>query len=330
MPDRVLVTGGTGFIGAYVCRELAGRGYDVLAFDLNPLGPEALHVLGPAGAGVTVEIGAVDNWPRLLETVNRHRPRSIIHIAAITNPVFLAANPHPAIQVNFGGLVNVLEAARLFGVERVVNFSSIGVLPTVRYEPIDAAHPVLLPGEGPGSGFYGAAKVAGEAFAFAYHQCFGLDVRTIRPSAVYGFGMRWPIYIKPMVEGAVRGESVRFETGGPFPRDYTHVADIASLAAAVLAAPPDADRIFYGATGEPLVTASRVAEIVRELIPAADIAIADALGPNDHLELRYRGRLSIENARRQLGWEPRFAAVRDGIREYADTYRAFLSRTRTG
>ena len=322
---RVLVTGGTGFIGGYVARELRDGGRDVVLYDVRPLSAEARFVLGDRLAGVVVEEGGVDNWPRLLQMVAQHRPRQLVHVAAITNPVFLATNPLPAIQVNFLGLINVLEAARLFGVERVVNFSSIGALPAVQYEPIDANHPVLLAGEGPGSGFYGAAKVAGEAFCFGYRQAFGLDVRTIRPSAVYGFGMQWPIYVKPMVEGAVRGEPVRFDTGGPFPRDYTHAADVASLAAAVLHAPDDADRIFYAATGEPLVTAAEVARIVRELVPGADIEIADALGPNDHLELRYRGRLSIENARRQLGWSPRFASVRDGIADYVDRYRAFLA-----
>ena len=325
MADPVLITGGTGFIGSYVARALLDRGRDVCLYDVKPLSSEARFVIGEAVADVPVEEGGVDNWPRLLQVVKERRPQQIVHVAAITNPVFLATNPLPAITVNFGGTVNFLEAARLFGVERVVSFSSIGALPAVQYEPIDANHPVILATEGPGSGFYGAAKVAGEAFCFAYHQGFGVDVRIVRPSAVYGFGMQWPIYVKPMVEGAVRGEPVRFATGGPFPRDYTHAADIASLTVAILAGPDEADRVFYGATGEPLVTAAEVARIVRELVSGADIAIADALGPIDHLELRYRGRISIENARRQLGWEPTYRSVRDGIAEYIDRYRAFLA-----
>jgi nucleoside-diphosphate-sugar epimerase len=324
MAERVLVTGGTGFIGSYVARTLVERGDAVCLFDLKPLGAESRFVLGDAADGVAVELGGVDNWPRVFEVVKVWQPEQIVHIAAITNPVFLARNPLPAIQVNFGGLINILEAARTFDVARVVNFSSIGVLPAVQYQPIDAAHPIILPTEGPGSSFYGAAKAAGEAFAFAYHQSFGVDVRTIRPSAVYGFGMQWPLYVKPMVEGAVRGEPVSFATGGPFPRDYTHVADVAGLTTAVLEAPAGADRVFYAATGRPLVTAGQVAQIVRELVPGAEIEIADALGPDDHLELRYRGLLSIDNARTQLGWTPRYADVRDGVAEYIDRYRAYL------
>jgi NAD dependent epimerase/dehydratase family len=106
------------------------------------------------------------------------------------------------------GTIHVLEAARLFDVRRIVYFSSIGVLPARQYEPIDQAHPIFLPRDAVPTGVYGASKIAGEAFCFAYNQAFGVDFRTIRPSAVYGFSMQWPIFVKPMVEGAVRGEKV--------------------------------------------------------------------------------------------------------------------------
>src|SRR5262249_30172487 len=131
--------------------------------------------------------------------------------------------------------------------------------------------------------------------------------------------------MKQFVEPAVRGERVRLASGGPLPRDYTHVKDIASLTAAVLDAPADADRIFYAATGRPLVTAAEAARIVAELVPGADLEIADVLGADDQVELGFRGVLSIENARRQLGWEPAYGSLRDGIAEYVNTYRAFLA-----
>jgi UDP-glucose 4-epimerase len=137
--------------------------------------------------------------------------------------------------------------------------------------------------------------------------------------------MQWPIFVKPMVEGAVRGETVTFESGGPFPRDYTHAEDLASLAVAALNAPDDADRVFYGATGEPLVTAGEVARIVMELVPGSTIDIPDTLSEADQMELPYRGRLSIEANREQLGWEPRFRNIRDGLADYVERYRAFVS-----
>ncbi|WP_267128258.1 NAD-dependent epimerase/dehydratase family protein [Baekduia soli] len=155
-------------------------------------------------------------------------------------------------------------------------------------------------------------------------QCFGLDVRIVRPSAVYGLGMNFPIYVRPMVEAAVAGQPVAFASGGPVARDYTHVKDLAGITMALLDGPADADRTFFGATGRDLVSASRVAELVRELVPGADITIADVVGPADRFESGgFRGRLSIDNAREQLGWAPRFGDIRDGLAEYVDSLRAY-------
>jgi UDP-glucose 4-epimerase len=327
--DRpVLVTGGTGFIGTYVVQALLEAGRRVIAFDIRGLTPEGRFILGDRSEEVVVEEGSVDDWVRLLHVVREHRPQAVVHLATITNPVYLFTNPMPGVRVNFEGTLHVLEAARLFEIERIVYFSSIGVLPAKQYEPIDAAHPIFHAREAVPTGVYGASKIAGEAFCFAYNQAFGTDFRTIRPSAVYGFGMQWPIFVKPMVEGAVRGETVTFESGGPFPRDYTHAADLASLAVACLDADDDVDRILYGATGEPLVTAGEVAQIVMELVPGSRIEIPDTLSEADQMELPYRGRLSIEPNRTQLGWEPRFRRIRDGLADYVERYRAFLARSR--
>ena len=324
--DRpVLVTGGTGFIGSYVVKALLEAGRRVVALDVRGYTAEGRFVLEGREHDVVVEEGSVDDWVRVLHVVREHRPAEVVHLATITNPVYLFTNPMPGVRVNFLGTIHVLEAARLFDIRRIVYFSSIGVLPAKQYEPIDGAHPIFLPREAVPTGVYGASKIAGEAFCFAYNQAFGTDFRTIRPSAVYGFGMQWPIFVKPMVEGAVRGEVVTFESGGPFPRDYTHASDVASLAAELVDAPDDADRVFYGATGQPLVTAAEVARIVMELVPGSRIEIADILSEADQMELPYRGRLSIENAREQLGWEPRFTNIRDGLADYVERYSGFLS-----
>ena len=332
--DTTLITGGSGFIGSYIARILFDQGREAVDYDPQPLTEQTRHVLGTHADRYQHEQGGVDDWGRLLEVVQRVRPSAIIHAGAIVNTTWLAKHPLPAFQVNAGGTINVLEAARLFGVGRVLFISSIGVLPTVQYQPIDSNHPLILAKEGPGSGFYGAAKVASEAFGFCYRDMFGVDFRVIRPSAPYGFAMGWPMFVKPMVEGAVRGEPVRFATGGPFPRSYTHIDDVASLAVAILDAPVDADAVFYGAHGGPLTTAAEVASIVRELIPTADIEIGDTLSDADRYELNFRAPLSVENARSQLGWTPRYVDMREGISEYVGRYRAFLAgrseRTATG
>lgn len=327
--SKVLVTGGAGFIGSYIVRLLAERGDEVISLDTRDPDPDARWWLRAVADRVTFLQGAIEDWSAVVALMREHQPQRIIHTAAITSPVLLHRRPGVVLNVNLTGTFNLLETSRHFGIERFVNFSTIGVLPGIRYEPVDANHPVLLADEGPGASFYAAGKVAGEALCWAYHQSYGLDFITLRPSAVYGFGMRYPIYIKPMVENAVHGRPTHFAQGREFPRDYTHAADVAQLAVLAATIPADdvRDRTFYAATGQPLVTAGQVAELVTELVPGAEIEIGSGLSADDLIEIRYRGVLDIGNAKEQLGYAPRFTDIRTGLADYLQTYRQFLSET---
>jgi UDP-glucose 4-epimerase len=320
-----LVTGGAGFIGGHLVRALLDTGRKVVVFDIRGFIPEARFAVGADADAVAVELGSIGDQARVLDVFRTRRPDEVVHMGMILDPAYLATNRSTAFEVNVGGVVNVLEAMIAFDVPRVVNFSSIGVLPSVLYQPIDANHPLLLANAGPGTDFYGSTKVAAEAICFAYQQALGLDFRTIRPSAVYGLGMNQYVGpIKAMVENAVRGEPAHFEFGGAHPRAYTHARDIAGLVIAMLDAPDDADRIFYGSTGGPLVTTTEVAQIVRDLVPGADVQIGEELSEAEKPVVALRGELSIENARSQLGWEPRYASIHEGIAQYVDQYRAFV------
>jgi nucleoside-diphosphate-sugar epimerase len=326
--EPIVVTGGHGFIGGYVTRALIDLGRDVVVVTRgNPPTADMQFALRAHAGAYATETASVEDLPQLLEVFGRLRPKIVVHAASNVDVADLYRDPFRAFQSNLAGTVNVFEAARRAGVGRVVDFSSIGVLPAIQYEPIDGAHPIILPRQGPGSGAYGAAKAAGELFGFAYQQGAGLDVRIIRPSAVYGFGMQWHSanYMKQFVEPAVRGEKVDVPSGGRLPRDYTHVLDVASLAARVVDCDEAADRIFYAATGRPLTTAAQAAGLVAELIPGSRIEVADVMTAEDEMEASFRGVISIENAKQQLGWTPRYASLRDGISEYISTYRAFLA-----
>ena len=323
-----LVTGGAGFIGGNVVRALLDTGRSVIVLDVRDYIPEARFTIGDDVPDVPVEVASIGDQARVLDVFRNHHPDEVVHAGMILDPAYLATNRSTAFQVNVGGVINLIEAMIAFGVPRIVNFSSIGVLPRVLYEPIDANHPILLADAGPGTDFYGSTKVAAEAMLFAYNQALGLDFRTIRPSAVYGLGMNMYVGpIKVMVENSVRGEPAHFEFGGAHPRPYTHAQDIATLVVAMLDAPGDADRIFYGSTGGPMTTTSEVAQIVRELVPGADVEIGEELSEAEKPVVALRAQLSIENARSQLGWEPRYLSLRDGIQQYVDHYRAFLEAT---
>jgi nucleoside-diphosphate-sugar epimerase len=324
-----LVTGGGGFIGGHLVRALLDTGRTVVVLDVQDYIPEARFAIGADTERVPFERGSIGDQSRVLDVFRTHRPDEVVHMAMILDPAFMATNRSTAFEVNVGGVVNVLEAMIAFDAARIVNFSSIGVLPRVLYQPIDGNHPVLLADAGPGTDFYGSTKVAAEAICFAYNQALGLDFRTIRPSAVYGLGMNQYVGpIKAMVESAVRGEPAHFEFGGAHPRAYTHARDIAGLVIALLDAPDDADRIFYGSTGGEMATTSEVAQIVRELVPGADIEIGEELSEAEKPVVALRGELDVDNARSQLGWEPQYASLRDGIAQYVEHYRAFVEAAR--
>ncbi len=319
-----LVTGGAGFIGSHLSRALLDSGRSIVVLDVRGFLPEGRFVLGDDADRIPVEVASIGDQARVLDVFRNHRPDEVVHAGMILDPAYLATNRSTAFQVNVGGVLNLVEAMIAFGVPRLVNFSSIGVLPRVLYKPIDGNHPILLADAGPGTDFYGSTKVAAEAMLFAYNQALGVDFRTIRPSAVYGLGMNNYVGpIKAMVESAVRGQPAHFEFGGSHPRPYTHVRDIAGLVLAMLDAPDDADRIFYGSTGGPMATTSEVAQIVRELIPGADVEIGEELSEAEKPVVALRAELSIENARTQLGWEPRYLSLREGIEQYVEQFRAF-------
>jgi nucleoside-diphosphate-sugar epimerase len=322
----VLITGGTGFVGAHLARALAGRGVTAVLLDVAPPDREMAWLLAPVMDRLRVERGSVTDGPLLRQVCEQHGVADVVHIGGIVSSDYLLRRPEEALTVNVGGTVQVLETMRACGLRRLVYFSSVGVLPARQYEPIDARHPVILPDSGPSTGFYGASKLAGEAFCLAHAQAFETELAIIRPSAVYGFGMRVPNFIKPMVEGAVRGQPVCFDHGAEVSRDYTHVADVVQLTQRALDAAPAAlrERVFYGATGRALTAAGRVAEIVRRVIPGAQVTIESGLTEEDRWKSAFRGVLDIEPARQRLGYEPHYAALEDGVREYAATYRRYL------
>ncbi len=325
MGSRILLTGGSGFLGSYVMKNLIEQGESVVNYDIREPALEFQWLLGEGLREVTFERGSIEDISELILTMQKHRIEKIIHAAAIVDPQVLFNHPILAYRVNLGGTLNVLESARILNIRKVVYISSNGVFTSKRYEPIDEEHPVLLPNEGPGNGPYSISKISSEAFGMSYGDTYGLDFVALRPSAVYGFGMQYPMYMKPMVENALKRMPTRFETGRDFPRDYTYVRDVASAVIKALDAPPGSlkDRIFLIGTGTKLVTPGEIAKIVRDFIPDADIEVGAGLTEWNKREIKYRGLINIGRAREQLGYDPQYD-VRKGIEEYIHLYRSYM------
>ena len=124
---RYLVTGGTGFIGAYATRALLEAGHQVTVFDLMPNREFLTDVLGaPPGDDVRVVSGDVTDMPLILRTMHEAQAERVVHLAA-TLSISSEANPLRTLKVNCEGLINVFEAALALGVIKVVWASSVAV-----------------------------------------------------------------------------------------------------------------------------------------------------------------------------------------------------------
>ena len=320
--STIMITGGAGFLGTYVTRMLAERGDRVVIFDAAGTAPELAVLTAPFEQNIVRVRGQILDLSSLLRCVQQYNVERIFHAAALYDPPYSLEDPAITFQVNVNGTINVLEAARFLGVKRVVHSSSIAVYAPRQYEPINEMHPILLPSAGNPLGPYGASKAAAEIVGLTYYSTNGVDFVALRNSAIYGYGMRYPMYIKPMIENSLRKQPTRFASGGDMRRDYTHVRDIAQAVLKALDVPASAltQRVFNIGSGN-MHSATQVAETVRSLLPEADIEIAAGLSELEQSDMRARGTLDLTAARQQLKYEPGYS-LEAGIRDYIEMFRA--------
>ncbi len=307
----VLITGGAGFIGSALTKEFLGRGEEVVIFD-----KVVDDTLFAGEKGVTRIKGDITNWPEVLNAVSRQKVETIFHLAAILSAI-CEANPWAAISINALGTQYVLEAARLFGVKKVMFTSSMGCYAVTQETVVTeetAQRPTLM---------YGVTKVFGELLGLYYHRKFGIDFRGIRfPQLIgpnvktFGFGQ----YNPWLIEAAVKGEP--FDVWAP----EETVLPLLYIKDAVksLLMLHDADegrltkRVYNVGQITPPPTARQIVEIVKRYYPDACISFkpdpAAALGLKTIPKI-----IKGDAAEKEWGWRPTYTieeTVRDFIEEY--------------
>jgi UDP-glucose 4-epimerase len=322
MGKCTLVTGGSGFIGVYLLKELAEQGEEVINYDLLPPTEELQKFLGALKDKVIFVKGNILDWPTLLSVVAERKVQRIVHMAALFDPQESNRIPYFTHQVNIVGTLNVLEAAKIYRLQRVVFASSIGVYPEKTYEPMDERHPVLIPGTAHGS-HYGASKTAGEILGLAYWKNNGVSFVALRFSGVFGYGMRYPMFIKNMIENALQNKTTEFKTGGELRRDYTYVKDCVNALICALNAEDKKliKRVYLTASGE-IFSGGQVAQLVREVINGAVIEIEPALSDAEKIDQAKRGKLDISAAEKELGYKPQFR-LKEAIMDYIELIKNF-------
>lgn len=309
MIGPVLITGAAGAVGCHVTRQLVDGGVDAVACDM-------LAEPGPMLTGVDVPYMRVDvrDPALLLEVFHTIRPRRVIHLAALVGEWH---NRHPLgnHETNVGGTINVLEAARLSDVERVVfasTWSFYDVRGTAHAHPEYVPVPETMPPapERP----YEIAKYTCERYAFWFRTLYGLEFAALRfgnyyaAERFYHGATRSPGPLMDLLIAAATRGRCRVDRGGDQGLDAVFVKDCAAGCVAAVRAEQTPSGVYNIGTGR-ASTLKEAAAILREEEPAADLTVGPGL-----LDAKHYCALDITRAGKELGYAPRYR-LKEGLVE---------------
>jgi UDP-glucose 4-epimerase len=280
---RVLVTGGSGFIGRHVVADLTAAGAQVRVVDLQPHpDPE-----------VEIVIGDITDR-ELLERALHGGFDSIVHLAAVTSVLRSLEHPVRTFETNVAGTANVLEAGRAAGVTSLAFASTNAVTGPMQAPKISEAA-VLRPLTP-----YGSTKAAGEMLMSAYTASYGLRCACVRLTNVYGPGMQAKDSIVARLMRAIRlGGTFEIYGDGRQVRDYVHAADVVQAVRLALTSEEWHGPVVIGA-GRSL-SVLEVLDAVRR-VTGAELPVRH--GPARHGEMPA---VIVDPSRaRAAGWAPRY------------------------
>lgn len=315
---RVLVTGADGFIGSHLTEHLVRLGCRVRAFVLyNSFNSWGWLDESPAEIKAELDIFAGD--VRDHNGVRRATEgcEVVLNLAALIAIPYSYHSPDTYVDTNVKGALNIVQAARDLGVERVVQTSTSEVYGTARFVPITEEHP--LQGQSP----YSASKIGADQIALSFHNSFATPVSVIRPFNTYGPRQSARAVI-PTVITQIAGGARTIRLGALHPtRDFSYVEDIVRGFVAVTEAEACVGQVTNIGSGFEISigdTAKAIAEVM-----GADIEIAcdkERLRPeNSEVERLFAG---IDKARERCGWRPEFAGLDGFKRGLARTVPWFL------
>jgi len=315
---EILITGALGVNGASLLRNLCQRHIRPIVFE-NRIDFSLVRDL--VGRFEVVQ-GNINDLSDLIRVLRKYRIRRLVHMAALMPPA-AEADPFKGFAVNALGTVNVLEAASLAGVERVVFTSSVSYYGRVTES--EHLHPVYKPvpedhQPNPRS-VYDVTKVASEVMGINYTRVYGIGFVALRFSNIYGPGKlarhgRVSLHSK-IVEGALARTPVRLRQGSEQKADMIYVDDVAEGIALATLKDQLAHTAYNISTGR-AETMVQFADAVKAVIPGADIEVGPGLDFFEYGSPRGYYLLDPTRARQDLGFEAQIS-LEDGVRRYVET-----------
>ncbi len=315
--NRVLVTGGAGFLGSHcVQRLLAETAAEILVVDdfcasYPPVRKRANVAAWACDPRVELREQSIVNPAALEQLFAAWRPTHVLHLAAHAGVRQSVARALEFEEVNVRGTLVLLEAARRWPVERFVVASSSTVYGVGTPAPFREDAPW-----GPPLSPYGATKQAAESLAFTYHALHGLPIVCVRPFSVYGSRIRPDLAVHVFADAIMTGRPLPLLGDGSALRDFTHVSDVCAGLLAALQAPAAVGQAINLGHEAPVAVRDLIAALEARLGLPANIDLRPA-NPSD-LPLTCA---DLTKAGHLLGYRPRMS-FDAGLDEFVAWYRA--------
>lgn len=317
----ILITGGSGLVGAYAAAMLLERGERPVIFDVA-LNERLLKAVGVDLDRVAQVRGDMMDLPAIISALREHECDRIVHLAAFLGEE-VQRRPYSGVRLNFMGTVNVFEAARLENITRVV-FPSSGTVYLGSFgeglKKIDESIAVNPPS------IYAATKASCEFMGRAYAKRYGFEFICLRyTGGLYGpspAGLKATreIAIQQMIRAGIKGEAATI--GWPYgPAEILYGKDAAKGTVLAVLKDKFKETLFHIGNGNTL-SGDDIVAAVRKVFPGAAITLLKGSNPMPYPESRLASDFS--RAKEELGYEPEYTLER-AVEDYGATLKKLES-----
>lgn len=306
---NILITG-AGLIGAHAARHAVDAGNQVVLYDLSPNQNYIQDVVG--SDRVNVVAADIRDLPALLSALERFTVDTLVHTAGLIGSR-VQENSYTGATNNILGTINVLEAARLRQLRRLIYVSTFGVYDRSKIDDsvVRESHPIG------GHNLYATTKVCSEHLVHAYAAFYKLDTAILRPGGVFGRGF----YVggstvgkimRDLALSIIKGEPITLEASTYGLNEYVYGKDVGLAVFLACEKQNLKQRIYNAGTG--VVTGpEELAQVVKELSPNVKVTVSGVVKADRNKAIPLD--LSISEA--ELGYAPRFS-LKEALRDYMD------------